>query len=46
MQQLDAASGGRGIIELLDSQHRPIARLDLAVILLNDFGEDIGTSGP
>jgi hypothetical protein len=46
MQQLDAADGGRGIIELLESQYRPDARLDLALILLNDFGEDIGMSGP
>ena len=39
MDQLDSPDGARGVLELLESQHRPEARLDVAVILLNDIVE-------
>ena len=39
MDQLDSADGGRGVLELLESQHRPGPRLDVAVILLHDIVE-------
>ena len=39
MDQLDSSDGARGVLELLESQHRPEARFDVAVILLNDVVE-------
>jgi hypothetical protein len=39
MDQLDSRAGARGVLELPESQHRPEARLDVAVILLNDIVE-------
>ena len=39
MQQLDSSDGACDVLELLESQHRPEARLDVAVILLNDVVE-------
>ena len=39
MDQLDSPDGGRRFLELLESQHRPGPRLDVAVILLNDIVE-------
>ena len=39
MDQLDSRDGAHGVLELLESQHRPEARLDVAVILLNDIVE-------
>ena len=39
MDQLDSSDGGCGVLELLEPQHRPGTRLDVAVILLNDIVE-------
>ena len=39
MDQLDSPDGAHSVLELLESQHRPEARLDVAVILLNDIVE-------
>jgi hypothetical protein len=39
MEQRDSRDGARGVLELLESQHRSEARLDVAVILLNDIVE-------
>jgi hypothetical protein len=39
MDQLDSRDGAHGVLELLESQHRPQARLDVPVILLDDVVE-------